>query len=441
MADPRDKGFRDYYMNKAADSGYRPNRNRRHPKQPNLLNKIADRAQVIHGLNPLPYVYEKGKEYFPGTLGIAQRGWESARDNWIMHSQNKDYFGGNWLDSKVPNKVKESLMTPRDEDFFDKYMRLAELTTDPDKRKQYIDTANTARQNMQITGRLNYGLSQIDPEGTYLNKKGLPSYSADLFGEGYNRFNLEKFKEAMGMGEGILGGLEALDRHPDALDSYEKETFGIDEKTREQKIQEMHDEEMEKIKNFETDYHSDLLDDMAKDQWPTSGYRFEFDDYVQDRIDALKKKSPEKSEKRIDKTDWGELDDKKEDYIRRQNEYIPPISAELGEPNPQLNFPESEYTGPMPDISIEFGPYDEKQVLPEIKPYNPGWREYGILQNQGLVRGSELRPLEQEYSEYVRWSLAGGQEPVRYEDFLRYSSKPRGPHVGETYRSPSSMRN
>ena len=267
----------------------------------------------------------------------------------------------------------------------------------------------------------------------------------------------------VGMGRDILGGdgINGADRDVSQkeLDDYAAKTFGfypfdvhpglpiedetslVDEKTREEQIQELVDEEQRKIDNFETDYHSDLLDDMAKDQWPTSGYRFEFDDYVQDRIDALKKKSPEKSEKRIDKTDWGELDDKKEDYIRRQNEYIPPISAELGEPNPQLNFPESEYTGPMPDISIEFGPYDEKQVLPEIKPYNPGWREYGILQNQGLVRGSELRPLEQEYSEYVRWSLAGGQEPVRYEDFLRYSSKPRGPHVGETYRSPSSMRN
>ena len=199
MADPRDTGFRDYYKTKAA-SGYRPERNRRHPKQPSFFDRIADRAQVVHDANPLPYAYEKAKEYFPGTFGIAQRGWDAARENWIMHGQNKDYFGGNWLDSKVPNKVKESLMTPRDEEFFDKYMRLSELTSDPDKRKQYIDTANTARQNMQITGRLNYGLSQIDPEGTYLNKKGLPSYSQDLFGEGYNRFNLERFKEAMGLG-------------------------------------------------------------------------------------------------------------------------------------------------------------------------------------------------------------------------------------------------
>jgi hypothetical protein len=435
----RDTGFRDYYMNKAA-SGPRPDRDRRHPKQRSFLDKAADKAKVIHGLNPLPYAYEKAKEYFPGTLGIAQRGWDAARENWIMHGQNKAYFGGNWLDSKIPDKVRGSLMTPRAEKFEDKYLYLAEMTDDTEKKQYYLDQARTARQNMQITGRLNYGLSQIDPEGTYLNKKGLPSYSADLFGEGYNRFNLDRFKEAMGMGEGILGGLEARDRHPDAVDSYEKETFGVDEKTREEKIQEMHDAEMEKIDNFETDYHSDLLDDMAKDQWPTSGDRFKFDEYVQERIDALKNAPKNAPPKKNDGIEWGDLDDR-EDFIRRQNEYTPPIPAELGEPNPQLGFPESEYTGPMPEINIEFGPYDEEQISPEIKPYDPGNREYGILHNQGKVRGSELRPLEQEYSEYVRRSLAGGQDPVRYEDFLRYSSKPRGPHIGETYRSPSSMRN
>ena len=138
MADPRDTGFRDYYKTKAA-SGYRPERNRRHPKQPSFFDRIADRAQVVHDANPLPYAYEKAKEYFPGTFGIAQRGWDAARENWIMHGQNKDYFGGNWLDSKVPNKVKESLMTPRDEDFYDKYMNLASMTDDTEKKQYYID--------------------------------------------------------------------------------------------------------------------------------------------------------------------------------------------------------------------------------------------------------------------------------------------------------------
>ena len=213
----RDTGFRDYYKTKAA-SGYRPERNRRQPKQPSFFDRIG--SAFTGGT-------EKAKSYLPGTVGMATRGIESVLKNRQMHNQNVNYFGGNWFDSKVPNKVKESLMTPKDKTFYDKYMRLADMASDPDKRQEHIDTANTARQNMQITGRLNYGLSQIDPQGTYTNKTGLPSYSQDLFGEGYNRFNLDRFKKAMGMGEGILGGLDPKDRHPDALDDYEKETLGL----------------------------------------------------------------------------------------------------------------------------------------------------------------------------------------------------------------------
>ena len=213
----RETGFRDYYKTKAA-SGYRPDRDRRQPKQASFFDRMG---QAITGGT------EKAKSYLPGSLGFAQRGIESVLKNRKMHGENVDYFGGNLLDSKVPNRVKESLMTPRDQSFYDKYMNLASLTDDTEKKQYYIDQANTARQNMQITGRLNYGLSQIDPQGTYTNREGLPSYSQDLFGEGYNRFNLDRFKEAMGLGEGILGGLDPDDRHPEALHEYEKETFGL----------------------------------------------------------------------------------------------------------------------------------------------------------------------------------------------------------------------
>ena len=196
-----------------------------------------------------------------------------------------------------------------------------------------------------------------------------------------------------------------------------------------EKIQELIDEKQRKIDNWETDINSELLDDMTKDQWPTSGYRFEFDDYVQDRMDALRN-APKNAPL-----------DEREDYIRKQNEYVPPVISELGTPNPQLDFPLPERTTPLPEISIEFGPYDEEQISPEIKPYDPGNREFGILKSQGLVRGNELRPLEKEYIEYVKRSVEGGQDPIRYEDFFRLSTKPRGPHYGETYRSPSWMRN
>ena len=408
----REKGITDYQRALSGSSiGYQPNRDRRHPKKPNFFDRVG---QAFTG------GAERAKEYLPGTVGMATRGLDAVLRNRKMHGENVGYFGGNWLDSKVPNKVKESLMTPRDEDFYDKYMNLASMTDDTEKKQYYIDQANTARQNMQITGRLNYGLGQVDPEGTYTNREGLPSYSQDLFGEGFNRFNLERFKEAMGMGEGILGGLDPDDRHPEALHEYEKETLGIDEKTREQKIQELIDEKQRKIDNWETDINSELLDDMTKDQWPTSGYRFEFDDYVQDRMDALRN-APKNAPL-----------DEREDYIRKQHEYTPPVIPELGTPNPQLDFPVPERYTPLSDISIELGA-DEGVAPPPIIPFDDSGREAGIsaLYGQGPMWGETNRRLEGEYRDYIERT----GDKLTYEEFEgaweRLHALPRGLHYQE----------
>jgi hypothetical protein len=342
-----------------------------------------------------------------------------------MYGQNKAYFGGNWLDDRIPNRVKESLMTPRGETFFNKYMHLAEMTTDADKKRQYIETANTARQNMQITGRMNFGLSQIDPGGTYTNREGLASYSQDLFGEGFNRFNLDRFKEAMGMGDGILGGLDISDRDPDTLDAYEKETFGIDEKTREEKtdeekIQELVDEKQRQIDNFETNTATELLDDMAKDQWPPSGYRFEFDDYVQDRMDVLRNAPPDDIEPLP-------LDERREDFIRGQNEYVPPVIPELGTPDPQDFASFNKY--PYPEIGIEF----RESVIPPIIPFNDVGRETGIasMYGQGPQWGETNRRYEDEYRDHIERT----GERMTYDEFEiaweRLHSLPRGLHYQE----------
>jgi len=151
----------------------------------------------------------------------------------------------------------------------------------------------------------------------------------------------------VGMGRDILGGdgINGADRDVSQkeLDDYAAKTFGfypsdvhpglpiedetslVDEKTREEQIQELVDEEQRKIDNFETDYHSDLLDDMAKDQWPTSGYRFEFDDYVQDRMDALRNAPPDDTYVAPpDDIEPLPFDEGREDFIRRQNEYVIP---------------------------------------------------------------------------------------------------------------------
>jgi len=155
------------------------------------------------------------------------------------------------------------------------------------------------------------------------------------------------FDDLRTMGSNLLGGegINGADKDVSQkeLDDYAAKTFGfypsdvhpglpiedetslVDEKTREEQIQELVDEEQRKIDNFETDYHSDLLDDMAKDQWPTSGYKFEFDDYVQDRMDALRNAPPDDTNYVAPPDDKPlPFDEGREDFIRRQNEYVIP---------------------------------------------------------------------------------------------------------------------
>jgi len=379
----RETGFRDYYKTKAA-SGYRPDRDRRQPKQPSFFDRMG---QAITGGT------EKAKSYLPGSLGFAQRGIESVLKNRKMHGENVDYFGGNLLDSKVPNRVKESLMTPRDQSFYDKYMNLASLTDDTEKKQYYIDQANTARQNMQITGRLNYGLSQIDPQGTYTNREGLPSYSQDLFGEGFNRFNLDRFKEAMGLGEGILGGLDPDDRHPEALHEYEKETFGLPPYMREDE---------------------GIFGDIPVTDLPPSGKE-------------LNPRIP----------DWS-LD------LNKDREMTTTDTDLAGDPRPWLR---DEIEDPLlgidePDLGVDL-------QLPYTPPFDDSGREAGIMRNMmPQQRRDEDHPLWDQYQNYLRDegdsydNIQGG--PPTFDQYLgaweRLHALPRGLHYGERHITPHWMK-
>ena len=369
----RETGFRDYYKTKAA-SGYRPDRDRRQPKQPSFFDRMG---QAITGGT------EKAKSYLPGSLGFAQRGIESVLKNRKMHGENVDYFGGNLLDSKVPNRVKESLMTPRDQSFYDKYMNLASLTDDTEKKQYYIDQANTARQNMQITGRLNYGLSQIDPQGTYTNREGLPSYSQDLFGEGYNRFNLDRFKEAMGLGEGILGGLDPDDRHPEALHEYEKETFGLPPYMREDE---------------------GIFGDIPVTDPP--------------RGKELNPLIP----------DWS-LD------LNKDREMTTTDTDLAGDPRPWLR---DEIEDPL--LGIDEPDLDVDLQLPYTPPFDDSGREAGIMRNMmPQQRRDEDHPLWDQYQNYLRdegdsYDFEKGGSPS-FEEYLgawkRIHDLPRGLHYQE----------
>ena len=183
--------------------------------------------------NPVTNTIQKGVDYgrdnimekFPSLMGAAMTGVKSVARTAGMFGQNRKYFDGNWLDDKIPDNVIDSMMTQKDKDFYDKYMMLAEREQDRTRKDEYLATAKTAKRNAQNTGRLNYALSQIDPDNEYINSAGLPSYSQDLFGEGYGRLNMDAFREAMGMGEGILGGLSEEDRNGEVLENYAQQTF------------------------------------------------------------------------------------------------------------------------------------------------------------------------------------------------------------------------
>ena len=190
-------------------------RNNSQFNKPNKPSMFQQGSNAIGNFNPIP-----------GIAGFAMEGAKAIGRDRAMQKQNDAYFGNTMLkNSPQYKKAQMSLMTPKDKDFYDKYMNLADMAQDNNKAKEYRDIAKTAYNNMQTTGRMNYGLSNIDPENDYLNSAGLPSYSKDLFGEGYGRMDMEAFKNAMGMGEGILDAIPAAERHPDVLDNYANQTF------------------------------------------------------------------------------------------------------------------------------------------------------------------------------------------------------------------------
>jgi len=155
--------------------------------------------------NPVTNTIQKGVDYgrdtmLPSIWGAGIEGVKNVTRNIGMSGQNKNYFDGNFLDDKIPENVTDSLMTQSGKDFYDKYMMLAEREQDRTRKQEYLDTAQTAKRNAQITGRLNYGLSTIDPEGEYINSEGLPSYFDDNFNnEGQSRLNMDAFRDAMGI--------------------------------------------------------------------------------------------------------------------------------------------------------------------------------------------------------------------------------------------------
>ena len=192
-----------------------------------------------------------------------------------------------------------------------------------------------------------------------------------LRGEGINGADKDVSEEELDDYAAKTFGFYPSDVHPGL--PIEDETSLVDELTREEQIQELVDEKQRQIDNWETNITSDLLDDMTKDQWPTSGYRFEFDDYVQDRMDALRNAPPD----------------------------------------------DTNYVAPPDDI--------------EPLPFDDSNREAGIaaLYGQGPMWGETNRRYENEYRDHIERT----GERMTYEEFERAWERlhalPRGLHYQE----------
>tara|TARA_R110002020_G_scaffold20682_1_gene70409 strand:+ start:745 stop:1818 length:1074 start_codon:yes stop_codon:yes gene_type:complete len=146
---------------------------------------------------------DTGKNYIGGLWGGAQRGLDALTQGVAMANENERWFKQNAPNAKlyagVPMNVRESVQTDRDKNFFNKYMNLAAMAQDSDKKQWYLDQADTARRNLQITKRINYGLGQMDLDETPF--KGYESYDQGFEGFGSQdlgpRFDIDKFTEAM----------------------------------------------------------------------------------------------------------------------------------------------------------------------------------------------------------------------------------------------------
>ena len=156
------------------------------------------RGSGAGNLNP---AIDAGKNYIGGLWGGAQRGLDALTQGVAMANENESWFRRNAPNTKrhagVPMNVRESVMADRDKAFYDKYVKLAGLN--PDRKQYYLDQADTARRNLQITKRINYGMGELGLDETPF--KGYESYDQGFEGFGPDdlgpRFDIDRFTEAM----------------------------------------------------------------------------------------------------------------------------------------------------------------------------------------------------------------------------------------------------
>jgi len=263
---------------------------------------------------------------------------------------------------------------------------------------------------------------------------------------------------------GIGGAVDPEEATEEVLDNYATSTFGRpnmrevageteidaiapDIQTPEEQIQAFIDEEQRKVDNFETNAYSDILDDAIESHW---GTQKEQDDYYD--------KSEQGEMVFADVPDeWAEplpFDVGREDYIRRQNEYVSPpptfpgnirqepwetdeylkwmlnTPVESGDPNPQLDFSAEE--GYDPKISVELGPFDDPP------PFDDKNREEGIATLYGHgpkepVRSKDVEDYQRQMNKVME--KYGHDRRFTYDQaeeiWKRKHTLPRGLHEDE----------
>jgi hypothetical protein len=175
---------------------------------------------------------QKTRNFIPGIWGAGMQGLEALTEGVAMANENARWFKQNAPNTKrhagVPMNVRESVMTDRDKAFYDRYVKLAGLN--PDRKQYYLDQADTARRNLQVTKRINYGMGEMDLDPTPF--EGYESYDQGFEGFGPNdtgsRFDIDRFSEAMS--EYLPGGKELTEDITETISSpHEIETKTIGE--------------------------------------------------------------------------------------------------------------------------------------------------------------------------------------------------------------------
>ena len=152
-----------------------------------FITKAADKAG-----DKLRDIYSGAEEGIMGAYdAMMKAGKQLFVDPMMKAAENRKIMG-----DALNDNVRMSMMTDQDKEFYDKYMRLADLTSDQNLARQYRDTANTAMRNAQISSRINYGLGQLGYDT--IGKEGFDSYKQPMFDEGSPRFNMDNFMSGLG---------------------------------------------------------------------------------------------------------------------------------------------------------------------------------------------------------------------------------------------------